>query len=312
MIKSCVIGLSKIGLIHCDTLIKLKNTQLTHVYDSNSKLRTKYAKQFKCNTSKNFNEILNKKDISLFVIASPTTTHEFYINKLINRKKMIYCEKPILMNSKKLKSLTKKIRGKKIRFCIGLNRRFSKGYLKMKKLSKNKSIKRIKIISKSSNWDAKLSSRNGGLFADKGFHFFDLACWFGASKPKELIVTQALSSKEYLKQNDYSEAVVQMKLKNNIFVKFIFSRYSQSGNIEQIKLYGSNININSDKFFNKKILSKDFSIKFRDSYHECLKSFINKNKRTQLFEEGIEAQLISDAALKSAKSDKKLKLLNKI
>ena len=182
----------------------------------------------------------------------------------------------------------------------------------MKKLSQNKSIKRIKIISKSSNWDAKLSSRNGGLFADKGFHFFDLACWFGASKPKELIVTQALSSKEYLKQNDYSEAVVQMKLKNNIFVKFIFSRYSQSGNIEQIKLYGSNININSDKFFNKKILSKDFSIKFRDSYHECLKSFISKNKRTQLFKEGIEAQLISDAALKSAKFDKKLKLLNKI
>ena len=54
MIKSCVIGLSKIGLIHCDTLIKLKNTQLTYVYDFNSKLSTKYAKQFKCNTTKNF------------------------------------------------------------------------------------------------------------------------------------------------------------------------------------------------------------------------------------------------------------------
>jgi len=113
MIKSCVIGLSKIGLIHCDTLIKLKNTQLTYVYDTNSKLRTKYAKKFKCNTSKNFNEILKQKDINLFVIASPTTTHELYINKLISKNTMIYCEKPILMNSKKLKSLTKKIRKKK-------------------------------------------------------------------------------------------------------------------------------------------------------------------------------------------------------
>ena len=307
MIKSCVIGLSKIGLIHCHTLIKLKNTQLAYVYDSNSKLRIKYSKKFKCNTSKNFNQILNKKEINLFVIASPTTTHELYINKLIGRNKMIYCEKPILMNSKKLKSLTKKIRRKKIRFCVGLNRRFSKVYLKMKKFSKNKSIKRIKIISKSSNWDAKLSSRNGGLFADKGFHFFDLACWFGSSKPKELIVTKALSSKEYLKQNDYSEAVVQMKLKNNIFVKFIFSRYSQSGNIEQVKLYGSKININSDNFFNKKVLNKDFSIKFKDSYYECLKSFIYK-KKEHLFKEGLEAQLISDMALKSAKNNKKIKI----
>ena len=308
MIKSCVIGLSRIGLIHCDTLIKLKNTELTYVYDSNSKLRTKYAKKFKCNTSKNFNQILNKKEINLFVIASPTTTHELYINKLIGRNKMIYCEKPILMNSKKLKSLTKKIRRKKIRFCVGLNRRFSKVYLKMKKFSKNKSIKRIKIISKSSNWDAKLSSRNGGLFADKGFHFFDLACWFGSSKPKELIVTKALSSKEYLKQNDYSEAIVQMKLKNNIFVKFIFSRHSQSGSIEQIKLYGSKININSDNFFNKKLLNKDFSRKFRDSYYECLKSFLQRKKEEHLLKEGLEAQLISDLALKSARNNKKIKI----
>ena len=308
MIKSCVIGLSRIGLIHCDTLIKLKNTELTYVYDCNSKLRNRYAKKFKCNTSKYFNEILNQKDINLFVIASPTTTHEFYINKLISRNKMIYCEKPILMNSKKLKLLTKKIRKKKIRFCVGLNRRFAKGYCKMKRLSKNKNIKRIKIISKSSNWNAKLSSRNGGLFADKGFHFFDLACWFGSSRPKELIVTKTLSSKEYLKQNDYSEAIVQMRLKNNIFVKFIFSRYSQSGNIEQTKLYGSKININSDNFFNKKVLNKDFSIKFKDSYYECLKSFVNKNKREYLFKEGLEAQLISDAALKSAKNNKKIKI----
>jgi len=308
MIKSCVIGLSKIGLIHCETLIKLENTQLAYVYDSNSKIRTKYAKKFKCNTSKNFNEILKQKDINLFVVASPTTTHEFYINKLMSKNKMIYCEKPILMNSKKLKSLTKKIRKKKIKFCVGLNRRFSKGYLKMKKLSKNKNIKRIKIISKSINWDAKLSSRNGGLFTDKGFHFFDLACWLGSSKPKELIVTKVLSSKEYLKQKDYSEAIVQMKLRNNIFVKLIFSRYSQFGSIEQIKLYGNKMNINSDNFFNKKVLNKDFSIKFRDSYYECLKSFVYKNKKEHLFKEGLEAQLISDIALKSAKNNKKIKI----
>ena len=102
MIKSCVIGLSKIGLVHCDTLLKLKNTELAYVYDYSSKLRTKYAKKFKCNTSKNFNQILNQKDINLFIIASPTITHEFYINKLIEKNKMIYCEKPIFMNSKKL------------------------------------------------------------------------------------------------------------------------------------------------------------------------------------------------------------------
>ena len=46
----------------------------------------------------------------------------------------------------------------------------------MKKLIKNKKVKIIQIISRSSNADVQQSVRNGGLFMDKGFHFFDLAC----------------------------------------------------------------------------------------------------------------------------------------
>ena len=43
MIKSCVIGLSKIGQIHCNNLKKIKNTSLNFVYDKNSTLRKKTA-----------------------------------------------------------------------------------------------------------------------------------------------------------------------------------------------------------------------------------------------------------------------------
>ena len=39
MIKSCVIGLSKIGQIHCNNLKKLKKTSLNFVYDKNLTLR---------------------------------------------------------------------------------------------------------------------------------------------------------------------------------------------------------------------------------------------------------------------------------
>ena len=113
MIKSCVIGLSTIGQIHCESLLKLKKTSLSYVFDKNYKLSRKISKKFKCKTSNNFNIILKKKDIDLFVIASPTSTHDFYIMKLIKSKKIIYCEKPITMNNKnldKIKRLIKKIK----------------------------------------------------------------------------------------------------------------------------------------------------------------------------------------------------------
>ena len=171
MIKSCVIGLSKIGQIHCKNLKKIKNTSLNFVYDKDFTLSNKTAKWFKCKTSNSFEEILRNKDVKLFIIASPTTTHEYYLDKLIKYKKMIYCEKPISLNASKLNSLIKRIKSNRIKICIGLNRRFSDAYINMKKLIKSKKVKIIQIISRSSNANVKQSVRNGGLFMDKGFHF---------------------------------------------------------------------------------------------------------------------------------------------
>ena len=109
MIKACVIGLSTIGLLHCENLIRIKKTNLSYVFDYKCKLRNKISKKFRCKTSNNFEDILNDKSIKLFIIASPTNTHEYYVKKLILHNKMIYCEKPILMNLKKLKPLIKEI-----------------------------------------------------------------------------------------------------------------------------------------------------------------------------------------------------------
>ena len=301
MIKSCVIGLSKIGQIHCNNLKKIKNTSLNFVYDKNSTLRKKTAKRFKCETSNNFEEILKNKEIKLFIIASPTSTHEYYLNKLIKYKKMIYCEKPISLDGSKLNSLVKKIKTNRIKICIGLNRRFSDAYITMKKLIKSKKVKIIQIISRSSNANVKQSVRNGGLFMDKGFHFFDLACWFANSFPNKIIsIANPLSTKEFLKNNDYSDAVINMKFKNKVIVEYIFSRNSRLGHEERIKLFGNGFKIDSEKFFKKSIIYKNFDIKHKESYFKCLKKFVYLN-RSLLFNEGIQTQKICDEVLKSAR-----------
>ena len=98
MIKSCVIGLSKIGQIHCSNLKKIKKTKLSYVYDVDPKLRKKISKKYNRLHASDFNTILKDKSIKLFIIASPTTTHEYYLTKLINHKKMIFRVLEILVN----------------------------------------------------------------------------------------------------------------------------------------------------------------------------------------------------------------------
>lgn len=303
MIQACVIGLSKIGQIHCKNLIKIKKTQLSYIYDKNQKLCKNLSKKFKCRTSNNFNKILNQTNINLFVIASPTTTHEFYIKKLIKRKKIIYCEKPITGSHKTLSKIEKLIKKNNIKFGVGLNRRFSKEYISLKKKTKSKKIKIIQIISRSANHNVNLSVRNGGLFYDKGFHFFDLACWLGNSLPKKMIViSKSISTEEFLKKGDFSDAVINMRLRNNINVELVFSRMCRLGNIERIKIFGEKFILNSDDYSNKKTLNKDFAIRHKDSYFKCLNNFIN-SKKSFLLNEGINVQNICEQALKLANNN---------
>tara|TARA_B110000261_G_scaffold93668_1_gene106243 strand:+ start:1661 stop:2593 length:933 start_codon:yes stop_codon:yes gene_type:complete len=308
MIKACVIGLSTIGLLHCENLIRIKKTKLSYVFDYNHKLRNKISKKFKCKTSNSFENILKDKSIKLFIIASPTNTHEHYVKKLISHNKMIYCEKPILMNLNKLKPIIKKIESEKIKFCVGLNRRFANPYLKMKKLIKKRKINTIKIISRSENANVKQSVRNGGLFMDKGIHFFDLACWFSSSKPKEILsIAKPLSTNEYLKNNDFSDAIVVIKFKNNVVAELIYSRRNKLGHHEKIEIFGKKFSISSDKYFDKKKYYSNYNIKLKDSYYKCLKNFIDCNKEIFL-SEAYDAQIICDAALKSARTEKVIKL----
>ena len=301
MIKSCVIGLSKIGRIHCESILKIKKTSLNYVFDKNYNLGRKLSQKLKCNTSRDFNNILRKKDIKLFIIASPTNTHDFYIKKLIKYKKMIYCEKPIVRNNKKLIRIIDLIQKNKIKFCVGLNRRFSKEYFSLKKRVNKKQVKYIQIISRSSNHDVNLSIRNGGLFFDKGFHFFDLACWLGNSKPEKIIViSKSISSEDFLNKGDFSDAVINLKLKNGIVVEIIFSRKCRFGNFEKIKIYGEKFLFDSDNFSNKRTLYNDFSIRHRESYFLCLKKFVESTENL-LMNEAILTQKICSDALKKGK-----------
>ena len=302
MIKSCVIGLSKVGVIHCENLLKIKKTSLDYVFDKNYNLSRKLSKKFKCNTSRDFDSIIRNKDILLFVIASPTITHDFYIRKLIKYKKMIYCEKPITNKNKNLSKIHNLIKKYKIRFCVGLNRRFSKEYVCLKNRINRKKINTIEIISRSANHNIDLSIRNGGLFFDKGFHFFDLACWLGNSKPKQmLVISKSISTEDFLNKGDFSDAVIILKLKNEIVVEIIFSRNCKFGNFEKIKVYGERFSLDSDDYSNKKTLYKDFSIRHKDSYFNCLKKFVESGK-SLLINEAILTQNICAEALKKAKS----------
>ncbi len=138
------------------------------------------------------------------------------------------------------------------------------------------------------------------FFLIKGFIFFDLACWLSNSKPEKMIViSKSISSEDFLNKGDFSDAVVNLKLRNGIIVEIVFSRKCRFGNFEKIKVYGEKFLLDSDDFSNKETLYKDFSVRHRKSYLNCLKKFIES--KNLLVNEAILTQKICADALKKAK-----------
>ncbi len=115
-----------------------------------------------------------------------------------------------------------------------------------------------------------------------------------------IVISKSISTKDFLNKGDFSDAVINQKLKNGTIVEIVFSRRCRLGNFEKIKVYGEKLYLDSDSFSNKRKLYQDFSVRHKESYFKCLKKFI-ENKGTLLLNEGINAQKICAEVLKKAK-----------
>ena len=113
-------------------------------------------------------------------------------------------------------------------------------------------------------------------------------------------MAKSISTEDFLNKGDFSDAIVNLKLRNGIVVEIVFSRKCRFGNFEKIKVHGEKFSLDSDNFSNKETLYNDFSIRHRKSYLDCLKKFI-ENKKNLLMNEAILAQKICADALKKAK-----------
>ena len=114
-----------------------------------------------------------------------------------------------------------------------------------------------------------------------------------------IVISKSISSEDFLNKGDFSDAVINLKLKNGIIVEIVFSRRCRFGNFEKIKVYGKKFFLDSDTFSNKKTLYKDFSVRHKNSYFNCLKKFV-ESKNSLLINEAILTQKICAEALKKS------------
>ena len=332
IINIALFGLGRIGQMHADNLISNPNFNLRYVFDLDQKLSKKLSKKYNCLAIENTNIAFRDKDIKCIFIASSTATHLKFIEEGVKNKKVIFCEKPLDLDLKKINACQKKINKFNPKIQIGFNRRYDPGHNSLKKKLLQGQIGKLEkiIITSRDPSPPPLSylKSSGGIFKDMMIHDFDLARFYAGSDEFESVFATGsnMTDKIFDKIKDLELATSVLKTKKGVQCIITNSRHCSFGYDQRIELFGNKGMIISD---NKReletVMYSENSTNIRpplmhffiERYSEAYKIQLNdlaKLCRTNInpsasFEDGRRSLILAETAIKSLRSRKFEKVL---
>ena len=331
-INIALFGLGRIGQMHAQNLFDHNEFNLKYIFDIDNRLSKKFSKKYNCISIIKPKIALNDKKVKIIFIATSTKSHLKFIQAAVKEKKIVFCEKPLDINLKKINICKKKISSYKPQIQMGFNRRYDPSHHSLKQnLNKNKIGKLEKIIITSrdpSPPSLNYIKKSGGIFKDMMIHDFDLARYYaGNDKFEHIFATgNKFSDKKYKKINDLELATVVLKSKKGIQCIITNSRHCSFGYDQRVELFGTKGMMISDNqrdlettFYSKnhtnnKVSFKEFFIEryaeaFKIQLDDLVKVYRKKIKPRSDFEDGRISLIMAETAKKSIISKKFEKII---
>ena len=330
MINIALLGFGRIGQMHAKNINENKDLKLLYVYEKSSKLSNKARKLYNCKNVKDYKKIFLDNAVDIIFISSPTNTHIKFIEKGIQYKKTIFCEKPIDLDINKVSATLRKVKKNNPKIQLGFNRRYDPGHHSLKRdLDAHKIGKLEKIIITSRDPAPPSKSylkSSGGIFKDMMIHDFDLCRYYlGNDEISEISSTVSSFEPWYKKIKDHELATVTMKSKKGVICVITNSRHCAFGYDQRVELFGKsgmllsgNQKYNATELFkfNLSHAQKPFLNFFIERYNEAYKLQLRdlvllhkkKIRPRSSYEDGYMALKIANAAYKSLTQKKVIKL----
>lgn len=178
-IKIGVAGAGRIGKIHIENILQnFPHVEIALVVDPSDE-GTAYIKSISLPFSREYNDIIDNKEIEAVIICSPTDTHANFVELAAQSGKHIFCEKPLDLSLEQVQKTLDVVEKAGVKLMLGFNRRFDPNFLKIKSIVDSGQVGDPQIL--------KITSRDpgpppisyihvsGGLFMDMAIHDFDMA-----------------------------------------------------------------------------------------------------------------------------------------
>tara|TARA_B110000503_G_C7148436_1_gene414019 strand:+ start:527 stop:1519 length:993 start_codon:yes stop_codon:yes gene_type:complete len=325
-IKAAVIGMG-IGNKHLEAIENYKGSIVKIICEKNKNKILRLKKKFpdKIITS-NENVIFDNKEINLVSIASYDNYHFSQIVKSIKSNKNIIVEKPMCLNLKELKIISRLLKLKKTKITSNLVLRVNSLFKNFKKKIDKENVFYIEADylwgrrEKLNGWRSKIKDYSITLGA--GIHMIDIVMWILNLKPKYVTAYGNDIATKNSKFKKKSFAVYIFEFPKKILVKITANASGIFNHFHEMKIFQKNNTLihNFNGSFNFKKINKITKVsrlntKYPDKenrkklIHNFIDSLLNKDKKTIVsLKEQINLMNICFAADKSLNNGSRIKI----
>jgi myo-inositol 2-dehydrogenase/D-chiro-inositol 1-dehydrogenase len=327
-LKFGLLGAGRIGKVHAKAITGDASAQLVAVADAMPAAAEAIAAQYGCEV-RSIEAIEAAKDIDAVVICTPTDTHADLIERFARAGKAVFCEKPIDLSLDRVKACLKVVHDTKATLMVGFNRRFDPHFRAVKAEIDKGTVGKVEMVTISSR-DPGLPpieylGRSGGIFRDMTIHDLDMARFLLGEEVTTVTATAAvLVDPKVAEQGDFDSVNVILTTASGRQCIITNSRRATYGYDQRVEVLGSkgavsaenqrpvSIEVATADGFTRPPLHDFFMTRYTEAYAAEIAAFIQaaagKAKAAPSGEDGLAALLLADAAVKSVKEGRTVKV----
>ena len=328
MLKIFQIGAGRIGAIHAASVAASPLAELYGIADVNKGAAEALAKLHGSKVL-DIEAGLADKNVDAVLIASSTNTHSDLIMKSAKAGKAIFCEKPVDLDIERVKESLKVVADCKVPLFLGFNRRFDPSFRALHDGLRAGRIGKLEMVTITSRDPspppAEYVKVSGGIFRDMMIHDLDIAQWLMGEKITQVFATgSCLVDPAIGKAGDIDTALVILKTASGVLCQISNSRRAAYGYDQRIEVFGEKGMLLAENRTPTSLLVADkngvttdpplhfFLERYKDAYRNELLAFIEsitkKTPPSPGADDGLAAQQLAEAALKSYKTGQPVSL----
>ncbi len=188
-IRTGIIGLGKMGILHSALINMIPQADLVAVHDTNRKL-SNYVKNSGMSVTfySELEEMLDKEDLDAVFVCTPPFTHLSIARECVARKLGVFVEKPLAESCRSAMEMVYLVRSNDIVHATGYTLAHIPLYKKAKGMLTGGVLGRVhrfnisvyfsQVLSRKKGWFYDKSKSGGGVVIDIASHLIYLATWY--------------------------------------------------------------------------------------------------------------------------------------